>query len=137
MLSHMVLQQQAPNNALISNRTPKTVKAIWPQETGSQAKTITKTASRIPQQHGDMIISFQLNAIDYQLRTITAVLILFGSPGHALIIFTISNVKNTLAGGVHSKRGIILLIAARFVTKLARRIYLQCPRFLRDIAVGR
>ncbi|MHC5144244.1 MAG: hypothetical protein ACYSOX_01270, partial [Planctomycetota bacterium] len=63
MLSHMVLQQQAPNNALISNRTPKTVKAIWPQETGSQAKTMTKTASRIPQQHGDMIISFQLNVL--------------------------------------------------------------------------
>ena len=59
MLSHMVLQQQAPNNALITNRTPKTVKAILPQETSHQAKTITKTPSRIPQQHGDMIISLQ------------------------------------------------------------------------------
>ena len=61
MLSHMVLQQQAPNKALITNRTPKTVKAILAQETSHQAKTITKTPSRIPQQHGDMIISFQLN----------------------------------------------------------------------------
>jgi hypothetical protein len=73
MVSHMVLQQQAPNSDLTTNKTPTTVKAIWAQDTGSHAKTITKTASRIPQQHGDIIISFQLNAIDSPLRTLTAV----------------------------------------------------------------
>jgi len=54
----MVLQQQAPNSDLTTNKTPTTVKAILAQETSHQAKTITKTASRIPQQHGDIIIPF-------------------------------------------------------------------------------
>jgi hypothetical protein len=59
MLSHMVLQQQAPNTDLITNRIPITVSAIFAQETSHQAKTITKTPNRIPQQHGDIIISLQ------------------------------------------------------------------------------
>ena len=45
-----------------------------------------------------------------------------------LIIKSVSGTKDFI---------FFLLIAARFVTKLPRRIYLQCPRFLRDIAVGR
>jgi hypothetical protein len=54
----MVLQQQAPDSDLSSNRTPMTVKAILAQETSHQANTMTKTDSRIPQQHGDIIIPF-------------------------------------------------------------------------------
>ena len=38
-------EQQVPTNARITNNAPNIVKAIFDQETGSQAKTITRTAS--------------------------------------------------------------------------------------------
>jgi hypothetical protein len=43
--SHLAAQQQVPTNARIANTAPNMVKAIFAQETGSQAKTITSIAS--------------------------------------------------------------------------------------------
>jgi hypothetical protein len=65
----MAAQQQVPTSARIANRAPNIVKAILAQETGNQAKTITKTASTHLHQHLDISASFAFHISHFRVLT--------------------------------------------------------------------